>query len=96
MLALAQQVQHLLRVLPLRSLTTRRNNLQVRLILAHQRDRQTRKRATQEYQCNGNAQVGPEIRAIGRLGKIILAALEGVQQRAPLRQQRCGARQRQE
>lgn len=90
MLALVQKPQHPLRMSLLRSLSTRSNDLQVRLVLTHERDRETGKSASQQNQRDSHAQVHVEVRVAGVLGQLFVTAM------APRLQQRRGARERQE
>ena len=91
MLALAQQAEDSLRVPSLSALSARSNDLQVRLILAHQRNSQTRHNTAEQNQRDGNAKVDVEVRVAGIFGQLFFAlgrVSAGLQQRH-------GARERQ-
>lgn len=90
MLALVQQSQDPLRVSLLRSFSTRSNDLQVRLILAHQCNGKSSKGTTEEHQGDGHAEVDVKVRIARVLGQLLVAAM------APFLKQRRSARERQE
>jgi len=72
MLAPIEQLEHLVRMLPLAALARSRYDLEIRLILSHQRNRKTRESTTQQHQCHCHTQVCPQVRVVRRLGQILI------------------------
>jgi hypothetical protein len=90
MLALAQQAQHSLRVSLLGPFSTCCDDLQVGLVLSHQRDCQSSHDAAQQDEGDGNAQVDVQVRVAGILRQLFLGFV-----RAASLEQRHGAGKRQ-
>lgn len=89
MLALAQQAQDSLRMPSLSALSARSNDLQVRLILAHQRNSQTSHNTAEQNQRDGNAKVDVQVRVARIFRQFLLAfgrVSAGLQQRHSARE----------